>query len=45
MEKKKYGMVQLDIDVHKELKEYCKKQGFIMSVFVNNLIKKSIKGK
>ena len=45
MEKKKYGMIQLDVDVHNALKEYCKKQGFIMSAFVNNLIKKSIKGK
>lgn len=43
--KKKYGMVQLDTEVHKQLKEYCKRNGFIMSAFLNNLIKKTIKGK
>jgi hypothetical protein len=45
MEKKKYGMIQLDADVHQQLKEYCKASGFIMSAFVNNLIKKAIKRK
>jgi predicted phosphatase len=45
MEKKKYGMLQLDADVHNALKQYCKSQGYIMSAFVNNLIKKAIKGK
>ena len=42
---KKYGMVQLDVEVHKQLKEYCKRNGFMMSGFLNHLIKKTIKGK
>jgi hypothetical protein len=44
-EEKKYAMLQLDAQTHKMLKEYCKSQGFIMSTYVVNLIKKSLKGK
>ena len=40
---KKYAMLQLDADIHKQLKEYCKQNGFIMSALVSNLIKKQIK--
>jgi hypothetical protein len=42
---KKYAMLQLNVEVHKLLKEHCIKNGFIMSAYVNNLIKKSIKQK
>jgi uncharacterized protein (DUF1330 family) len=44
-EEKKYAMLQLDVETHKKLKEYCKSQGFIMSTWVGNLIKKSLKAK
>lgn len=40
---KKYAMLQIDADIHKMLKEYCKKNGFIMSALVANLIKKQVK--
>jgi len=42
-EKKKYGMLQLDYEIHKLLKDYCKENGFIMSTYVANLIRKNIK--
>ena len=42
---KKYAMLQLDLETHKILKEYCKKNGFIMSGYVANLIKKNCKSK
>lgn len=44
-EEKKYAMLQLDVETHKKLKEYCKLSGFIMSTYVANLIKKSLKTK
>ena len=44
-EEKKYAMLQLDVETHKKLKEYCKGNGFIMSTWVANLIKKSLKTK
>jgi|688.fasta_scaffold05624_18 hypothetical protein len=46
MEKKQeYAMLQLPKRTHALLKEYCKQHGFIMSVFVSNLINKTIKDK
>lgn len=45
MYKRKYKMLQLDEDVHTMLKEYCKHHHFVMSGFVEALIKQAIKGK
>ena len=45
MKEKRYAMLQLDVETHKKLKEYCKGNGFIMSTWVANLIKKSLKTK
>jgi hypothetical protein len=46
MEKKpEYAMLQLPKETHNLLKEYCKQQGFIMSVYVSNLINKTLKPK
>ena len=46
MDKKvKYAMLQLPIETHTLLKEYCKQNGFIMGSFVSNLINKTIKQK
>jgi hypothetical protein len=42
-EEKKYAMLQLNSEIHKLLKEHCKKNNMIMSAYVASLIKKSIK--
>lgn len=42
--KPKYKMLQLDEQVHRLLKDYCKKHGYSLSGFVNSLIKRTIKG-
>lgn len=39
---KKTAMLQLPVEVHKMLKEYCKDKGFMMSGFVSALIKQRI---
>lgn len=41
----KYAFVMLPKDIHADLKVYCEEQGFIMSRFVTNLIKKELKGR
>jgi hypothetical protein len=38
----KYGMVQIPEDVHKRLKEYCNKHGFVIGGFVAALIRQAI---
>ncbi len=43
--KQKYGMIQIEEELHKELKEYCNHHGFKISGFVAALVRKSIKGK
>lgn len=42
---KKYAMVQLPVEVHKDLKEYCNKHGFKISALLANIIKQYIKKK
>jgi len=42
---KKYGMVQLPAQVHKDLKDYCIKHGFKISALLANIIKQYIKKK
>jgi hypothetical protein len=42
---KKYGMVQLPAEVHKDLKEYADKHGFKISALLANIIKQYIKKK
>ena len=42
---KEYAMLQLPVETHTLLKEYCKQHGFIMSVYVSNLINKTLKPK
>jgi hypothetical protein len=40
---KKYSMLQLDADLHKALKQYCKYHGFLMKGFVQALIRQALK--
>lgn len=40
---KKYSMVQLDAELHKALKEYCKHHGFQIKGFIQALIRQSLK--
>lgn len=42
---KKTAMLQLPIEVHQMLKEFCKEKGFFMGGFVSALIKQHIKGR
>lgn len=41
---KKYSMIQINADVHSELKEFCKKKGYKISGLVESLIKERIEG-
>jgi hypothetical protein len=43
--KKKYGMVQISVEAHQMLREYCDHHGFKYSSFVSAIIKQHIKGK
>lgn len=47
MEKKekKYGLIQLPLHVHEELKKYCDRHSLKMGRYVANLILKEIKKK
>lgn len=40
---KKYAMVQLDADLHRALKEYCKKHGFQQKGFIQALIRQALR--
>ena len=40
--KKEFGMLQLDKDLHKALKQYCQHHGFNMSGFVSALIRQAL---
>lgn len=42
-EEKKYAMVQLDAELHKALKDYCKGHGFQIKGFIQALIRQSLK--
>lgn len=42
-EKKEYKMLQLDAEIHKVLKDYCKWHGFGMKGFVQALIRQAIR--
>jgi len=39
---RKTAMLQLPIEVHQMLKEYCKDKGFMMSGFVSALIRQKL---
>jgi hypothetical protein len=39
----KFAMLQLDLETHKILKEYCNDKGLIMKKFVTKLILNTIK--
>ena len=45
IKRKKHAMVQLDVDTHKLLKEYCNHHGFKISGLLTAIIKQYIKGK
>ncbi len=38
-EEKKYKMLQIDEDTHKELKKYCKQNGMTMAGFIAVLVR------
>jgi hypothetical protein len=38
-----YRMLQLSVETHKMLKEYCKESGYKMTALVEKLIQKEIK--
>jgi hypothetical protein len=38
-----YRMLQLSVETHKVLKEYCKESGYKMTALVEKLIQKEIK--
>ncbi len=40
--KEDYKMLQLDVNMHQALKEYCNQHGFIMKLFVQALIRQAI---
>ena len=42
---RKTAMLQIPIEVHEMLKEYCKDKGFFMGGLVSTLIKQHIKGR
>jgi hypothetical protein len=44
-DKPKYKMLQLSLETHTLLKDYCKKHGYSLSGFVNSLINRTIKSK
>ena len=39
---KKYAMVQLDADLHKALKNYCKSHGFMIKGFLQALVRQAL---
>jgi len=39
---KKYSMIQINAEVHSELKEFCKQKGYKISGLVESLIKERI---
>jgi len=40
---KKYALIQIPADVHKELKKYTEKHGYKIGALVVNLIRREIK--
>ena len=40
---KKYGLIQMPIEVHAEIKAYCEKHGFKISALTANIIRKYLK--
>ena len=40
---KKYAMVQLDVDLHRALKAFCKKNGFQIKGFIQAKIRQALK--
>jgi len=42
---KKYKMLQIDEDIHRVLKEYCKLHGFQIKGFVQALIRQALRNK
>jgi hypothetical protein len=44
-EQKKYSMVQLDSDLHRALKNYCKYHGFQIKGFIQSLVRQALRDK
>lgn len=41
--KREYAMIQIDKEVHTQLKQFCKERGYKINGLVENLIKERIK--
>lgn len=39
---KKYAMIQINADVHQELKNFCKERGYKLSGLIETLIKEKV---
>jgi len=39
---KKYAMLQIDAEIHQELKKYCKEKGYKLNGLVEALIKEKV---
>lgn len=39
---KKYAMIQIDVDIHQLLKEFCKDKGYKINGLVETLIKEKV---
>lgn len=39
---KKYAMIQIDLDIHQLLKEFCKDKGYKINGLVETLIKEKV---
>ena len=42
---KKYAMLQIDAEIHQELKKYCKERGYKLNGLVEALIKEKVSPK
>jgi len=40
---KKYGLIQISVQVHADIKAYCDKHGFKISALTANIIRKFLK--
>jgi hypothetical protein len=39
---KKYAMIQINADIHQELKDFCKEKGYKISGLIETLIKEKV---
>jgi hypothetical protein len=42
---KKYAMIQIDVEIHQSLKEFCKERGYKINGLVEALIKEKVSSK